>query len=725
MSTLRPDDSVRRSRSKSPSGRDRDRDRDRSRSRSAVRSSKKESSPPKKPSSSKHSSSADKASKSSRSSTSSSAKYEVRAPNGNSTSSSKRDTYSGSYYAPPPAAPQAQPQPQYAPPPPSGLPYPADNGFTMGGYTDFPPEERPGYVPPTRMPYPDDASDSSGDEDLAYGDRSTMSRVSRNSSYSGSYAPGYQAKPPAEQTPAAYRYAPQAPPGASSTYSVKPSAPSQPGYQYAKPPDKITYTTKPSNAPRTTASVSSTPHAQFAGQDPSTYSHNAYSRDARIVDITPGVESRKPSTASSKSNRASLSLQTPGLSQRMDRLSVSGNRPDVKGLGGGMPPPSPLLEPYHGTYQSLSPMPLAIRTGDSDVESLPPLSPIGSRASSPVPSAMRKPGDPKKPKKSVKLYDPEEDTKKIAAALNHHHRIDTDAICDVLPPLNHERIMELRKEYKNQVKIQGKGINLSKHIKMKLTGNFGKAAYVTSLGKWESEGYWANFWYQSHSARRELLIESLMGRTNREVQEIKREFSDKRYADSLVNCMEKELKMDKFRTAVLMVLEERRQEEQDIYPREYVDRDVDILAKCLRAPEGGESAMLEIIVRRSDAHLKDVLRSYEVVYGENFARSALKKSNNLVGEVVAHILNGVINKPARDAMLLYHAIRDIGDKNRNEELRYELLVSRLIRIHWDRMHLHRVKKTFYEKYGVHIEEAIEDATNGDFMIFMCELCQVK
>jgi hypothetical protein len=37
----------------------------------------------------------------------------------------------------------------------------------------------------------------------------------------------------------------------------------------------------------------------------------------------------------------------------------------------------------------------------------------------------------------------------------------------------------------------------------------------------------------------------------------------------------------------------------------------------------------------------------------------------------------------------------------------------------------RVKKEFYEKYRVVLEDAIEDATKGDFREFMCELCEVK
>lgn len=392
-----------------------------------------------------------------------------------------------------------------------------------------------------------------------------------------------------------------------------------------------------------------------------------------------------------------------------------------------MPPPSPLLEAYHGTYQSISPLPFDIRGNDdlSDMDDLDLNSGYaraGQQRNDRLAQDLR--AQEKKAKKSVKLYDPEEDAKTIASALSHH-KVDADAICDTLPRLSHDQIVTMRKEYKKQVKVQGKGVNLSKHINMKLSGNFGKAVYVTALGRWESEGYWANFFYQSHGSRRELLIESLMGRTNAEIRMIKDEFKDKRYSDSLMKCMEKELKMDKFRTAILMALEERRQEEQDVYPQEYVLRDVDMLYRSVTAQKGGESPMLEIIVRRSDAHLKEVLRMYEGMYKENFARTALRKSNNLVGEIIAHILNGVINRPARDALLLQHAIKDIADRNRDDELRYELLVSRLVRIHWDKAHLQRVKKEYWEKYRSTLEDAIEEAMKGDFREFMCELCETK
>jgi len=91
--------------------------------------------------------------------------------------------------------------------------------------------------------------------------------------------------------------------------------------------------------------------------------------------------------------------------------------------------------------------------------------------------------------------------------------------------------------------------------------------------------------------------------------------------------------------------------------------------------------------------------------------------------VICHILNGAINRPARDALLLRHAIDDIGSHNREEELRYELLISRLMRVHWEFAHLTRVKREYVEKYRKELEHDVEDATKSDFREFMYEICK--
>lgn len=86
-------------------------------------------------------------------------------------------------------------------------------------------------------------------------------------------------------------------------------------------------------------------------------------------------------------------------------------------------------------------------------------------------------------------------------------------------------------------------------------------------------------------------------------------------------------------------------------------------------------------------------------------------------------------------MLLNHALTDLieppsssssskpSSSKHDRQQRYELLISRLVRLHWDRMHLQRVKMEYDEKYGRVVEEDIEVATKGDFREFCIGLCQ--
>lgn len=435
------------------------------------------------------------------------------------------------------------------------------------------------------------------------------------------------------------------------------------------------------------------------------------------------------------------------LASRLGRLTISGGAGVGAGLGaglmagspshadGGRPPASPLLEAYHGTYQSISPMPSPMMLAktkhhDSSSSDLSDLD-LSTKKSKSTKTKQKEKGKdreishhehrpsnasstPTGPEiimatpssrtpKRVSFYDPTPDALKIASALSGtHHVPQTRPLISILPHLTTEDMLALRAEYKNHAKASGKGINMAKHIKMRVPGNLGKAAYATALGRWESEAYWANSWYQSGGSRRELLIESLMGRSNSDIREIKNCFRDKRYGDDLEKCMRAELKADKFRLAILLALEEGRMADSATPDPELIARDVRDLHRALTSRDGGETAMIQMIVLRSDAHLRDVLRAFEKSYRLNFAREMISKSRNLVGETLAHILNGALNRPMRDALLLHQAIAETSPGKE----RAELLISRAVRLHWEGRHLERVKRVYQERYGVGVGEAL-------------------
>lgn len=422
-------------------------------------------------------------------------------------------------------------------------------------------------------------------------------------------------------------------------YSTAPSHPTQP---VAQPQHRPEPQRMQSNSSANTSMYADLTHAVKYAELPQQVSYS-----------TPKIDDRKPTyTQSSQPQFVEMKPQystlqpnhTETLGPRMHRLSVSGGVSGGLSLSpgqghghmqGGLPPGSPLLEAYHGTYQSISPMPSPLMlpsTMDDDLSDIDTLSRYSSDDS--------RRGTSHKPilKKRVGFYDAEDDAIALAAALKHT-KPDPEPIIRILPRISDENVLELRMEYKKHYKVSGKGINVAKHIKMKVPGNFGKIAYAVALGRWESEAHWANFWYQSNTSRRELLIESLIGRSNSEIAKIKEKFSDKRYNDSLEKCMQTELKKDKFRTAILLALEQRRMEESDKISTDLVRRDVQDLHRALISKEGGETAMINIIVVRSDNHLREVLRSFEATYHKNFAREMIQKSRNLVVSPTPPIIN--------------------------------------------------------------------------------------
>jgi hypothetical protein len=328
-------------------------------------------------------------------------------------------------------------------------------------------------------------------------------------------------------------------------------------------------------------------------------------RGSKIVTVEPGY--RRPSAGTS------LTVNTPGHSMALTLASAPG---------------SPLLEAYKGTYQSISPMPspMMMPRSDSDrdvqildISPLGPLSPSGGRT------------------RHARFHDIPADAARLSRALSGSKHPDLGVLIEILPALTAEQIVTLRVEYKKIVKTgsERKGVNIAKHIKLRLKEEDDamlKVCYATALGQWESEAYWANFWYHGEKSRRELLIESLMGRTNGEIRAIKAGFSDKKYSDSLVKCMSRELKEDKFKKAVLMVLEEKRMEDRGAWSvdRRLVEEDVRELYRAVNAEKGGETAMINIIVLRSDSHLREVLKLYQASFRQNFAQEMLRKSRNLV-----------------------------------------------------------------------------------------------
>ena len=69
-------------------------------------------------------------------------------------------------------------------------------------------------------------------------------------------------------------------------------------------------------------------------------------------------------------------------------------------------------------------------------------------------------------------------------------------------------------------------------------------------------------------------------------------------------------------------------------------------------------------------------------------------------------------------MLLHQALAETSKD------RHDLLISRLVRFHWEPKHLRRIKVAYKQRYGASLESDIQAETKGDFSSFMRELCRL-
>ncbi|KAK6522025.1 hypothetical protein TWF281_002595 [Arthrobotrys megalospora] len=339
-----------------------------------------------------------------------------------------------------------------------------------------------------------------------------------------------------------------------------------------------------------------------------------------------------------------------------------------------------------------------------------------SRADYIRPEEKRRPPEPE--------YDPNDHAQILYKALKGKVA-DVSAILKVVPFLSGDQMVDLRAEYK---KVHPLGnVNLAKHLKAQLSGKVQLAAYVTALGPYESESYWSILSNQKANFRHALLIESIMGRELDDIIDIKQSYRDSKNDHNFEKALKKELAADKatgekFKELVLLQLDTTtrglRMNEWDKVYLDKVRDDAEDLHDALAKDKVDSFFVGKIVITRSTTHLRELMRMYKKLFdGQDLARLIAEKLNGLIGEALLHVLNGVLNRPARDARLLEESMKGVGTRD-------DLLVARLVRIHWDPDHLTAVKEAYKTKYGMSLRERIKGECSGSYQEFLLNLISV-
>lgn len=476
--------------------------------------------------------------------------------------------------------------------------------------------------------------------------------------------PQYQQHPQQTVPDAHYAHPQAAPHNRAPSSTGPPTSPqrqyaSPPAYQYRQVNPDLKYTSNPAKPSLPSENRFSAKAAAPAAPTAPTVS--PAQTPTQVPDLSHFLEPKPRRRRPSIGRPHSYSFPSPPSREQMN---VPGSFPDP-----APPPGSPLVEPYKGTAQhqqhqqhqqqqqqqkaagSTSRWSGAFAkyfAGNDDEKAAPTSEPKRSNSKATKKKATDKDkldrwvklsrntagsldstsmtSSSKQTQESVPMYDPVPDAKALKAALTTPNRADAKPLITLLPYLTPDEMHALRSEYRNTMRMSGRAVNLAKHIGARLTGSFGKACHSTALGQWESEAYWIIL-HRDNPQRKELLIETLVGRPNAEIEKIKTSFREN-YNQDLEKCVKTELKPDKFRMAMLVALAEARMPDNAPIDPELVREDVRGLRRALS--EENEMDMLQIVLVRGYAHLREVLHVYKSAFRENFAREMINRSRNVV-----------------------------------------------------------------------------------------------
>ena len=320
---------------------------------------------------------------------------------------------------------------------------------------------------------------------------------------------------------------------------------------------------------------------------------------------------------------------------------------------------------------------------------------------------------------------------------------DLTVFVQLLPRLSHENVLALQRSYTalragSQVKA-----GLSVEIQRSITDKLGEVCHAVSLGQWESEVHWIKVWYQNkdsqwREALRFLLIEAVLGRTATELEAIMAAFSDKLYKNDLMRCLESELEGHGLKSLVLAAF-------RAPPPRRALNGS-DPARVALRLhnmfqttddERTRESILIDILTKETSFFVREVIHEYQRNYQASLARAigravstvvvSLKPGATLNGshqtdgpqsDGLLHIVNGALDSDARDAALIHFALYP-------KALRRvpQVLISRLVRMHWDLSRRDAVVGYYKAFTGWPLERSIKAATDGQFRDFCLNLIE--
>lgn len=211
------------------------------------------------------------------------------------------------------------------------------------------------------------------------------------------------------------------------------------------------------------------------------------------------------------------------------------------------------------------------------------------------------------------------------------------------------------------------------------------------------------------------LNDVLLGRSNADMHAIKQAYQDT-YKRSLEADLRGDLSM-KTEQLFMMVTAARRDEDSAPVIAQQIDAWVTELHGATAGRIGKDSATVcAIFCNRNDAQLRAINQAYEAKYGKQLEKVIASEFSGHMEEALLLQLARAVDRARSDAVQLEDAMKGMGTKDK-------LLVNRVVRAHWNRGHMQKVKAMYKHVYRKELIDRIKSETRGDYERLMVACCE--
>lgn len=204
-----------------------------------------------------------------------------------------------------------------------------------------------------------------------------------------------------------------------------------------------------------------------------------------------------------------------------------------------------------------------------------------------------------------------------------------------------------------------------------------------------------------------LMNDVLLGRSNADMNAIKALYQ-RTYRRSLESDVQGDLSLKTGRLFAMVTAARRNEESAPVIP-DQTNNDVQELYRSMEAKTVGTEQMIvcDILATRSDGQLRAISQAYQQRFHKSLSNVIKGNFSGHMEDALMFILSGAEDRAKHDAYLLEATMSGAGTKD-------DLLVNRVIRIHWDRSRMSQARAAYKHFFKKELVSRIQGETSGDY-----------